>query len=113
METKSTDLLDKDEKYIWHSMRPYNPKATMVMREAKGAYVKNTDGKEFLDAMSGLWCVNSGYGRQDLAQAAYDQMMELSYFPMTHSHIPAIKLGEKLNKWLGEEYVIFFLNQWI
>ncbi|WP_077328750.1 aspartate aminotransferase family protein [Virgibacillus siamensis] len=110
METKPIGLQDKDEKYIWHAMRPYNPKATMVMSEAKGAYVKDTNGKEFLDAMSGLWCVNAGYGREELAQAAYDQLKELSYFPMSHSHVPAIELGEKLNEWLGDEYVIFYSN---
>ena len=52
--------------------------------------------------MSGLWCVNSGYGRTELAEAAYKQLQTLSYFPMSQSHEPAIKLAEKLNEWLGE-----------
>src|SRR5690606_5048419 len=65
---------------------------------------------KYLDAMAGLWCVNVGYGREELAKAAYDQLKELPYFPMTHSHIPAIELGEKLNEWLGDDYVIFFSN---
>ncbi|MFO6754788.1 aminotransferase class III-fold pyridoxal phosphate-dependent enzyme [Bacillus cereus] len=60
--------------------------------------------------MSGLWCVNSGYGRKELAEAAYKQLQTLSYFPMSQSHEPAIKLAEKLNEWLGGEYVIFLFS---
>src|SRR5690606_11379516 len=107
---KTDDLLKKDEKYIWHAIRPYNPNATMVVKEANGAWVTDTNGNKYLDAMAGLWCVNVGYGREELAKAAYDQLKELPYFPMTHSHIPAIELGEKLNEWLGDDYVIFFSN---
>lgn len=111
METKSNELLSKDEKYIWHAMRRYHPGASsMVVTEANGAWIKDSNGNEYLDGMSGLWCVNVGYGREELAKAAYDQMKVLPYYPMTQSHIPAIELGEKLNEWLDGEYVIFFSN---
>ena len=59
--------------------------------------------------MSGLWCVNSGYGRKELAEAAYKQLKHIILSDVT-SHEPAIKLAEKLNEWLGGEYVIFFSN---
>src|SRR5699024_11330094 len=72
--------------------------------------ITDMNGKKYLDGMSGLWCVNVGYGREELAEAAYDQMKALPYFPMTQSHIPAIELGEKLNEWLNDDYVIFFSN---
>ncbi|MFV8828181.1 aspartate aminotransferase family protein [Alkalihalobacterium sp. APHAB7] len=107
---ENSKALEKDEKYIWHSMKPYNPDGTMVVTKAKGAWVTDHDGNRYLDAMSGLWCVNVGYGRTELAEAAYEQLKELAYFPLTQSHLPAIKLGEKLNEWLGDEYVIFFSN---
>lgn len=110
MEVKTNDLLKKDEKYIWHAMRPYSPDATMVVKEARGAWITDINGNKYLDAMAGLWCVNVGYGREELARAAYEQLKELPYYPLTQSHIPAIKLGEKLNEWLGDEYVIFFSN---
>jgi len=111
METKSNELLGKDEKYIWHAMRRYNTGASsMVVTEADGAWIKDINGNEYLDGMSGLWCVNVGYGREELAKAAYDQMKALPYFPLTQSHVPAIELGEKLNEWLDDEYVIFFSN---
>ncbi|RYG71131.1 aspartate aminotransferase family protein [Lentibacillus cibarius] len=110
MDTKSNELLNKDEKYVWHAMRHYNPDATMVIRKGEGAWVTDINGNKYLDGMSGLWCVNVGYGREELARASYDQMKELPYFPMTQSHVPAIKLGEKLNEWLDDDYVIFFSN---
>ena len=104
------ELLAQDDKYIWHSMKPYNPNATIVAAKAEGSWVTDTDGKRYLDAMAGLWCVNVGYGRQELAEAAYEQLKEMAYFPLTQSHIPAIKLAEKLNEMLGDDYVIFFSN---
>ncbi|MYL64057.1 aminotransferase class III-fold pyridoxal phosphate-dependent enzyme [Bacillus hwajinpoensis] len=110
MQTAHENLAGKDEKYVWHAMRPYDPKATMVIEKAKGAWLSDYDGNQFLDAMAGLWCVNVGYGREELAQAAFDQLKELSYYPLTHTHAPAIKLAEKLNEMLGGGYVIFFSN---
>ncbi|MFP7298158.1 aspartate aminotransferase family protein [Neobacillus niacini] len=104
------DLLSQDDKYLWHSMKPYNPNATIVAEKAEGSWVTDADGKRYLDAMAGLWCVNAGYGRKELADAAYEQLKEMAYFPLTQSHIPAIKLAEKLNELLGDEYVIFFSN---
>ncbi|RFU69577.1 aspartate aminotransferase family protein [Bacillus sp. V59.32b] len=104
-------LQEADEKYLWHSMKGSAPGQTnMVIIKGDGAWVTDHDGNRYLDAMSGLWCVNVGYGRKELAEAAYKQLQELAYVPLTQSHIPAIKLAEKLNEWLGDEYVIFFSN---
>jgi len=103
-------LLEQDDKYVWHSMKPYNPNSTLVAAKAEGSWVTDADGKRYLDAMAGLWCVNIGYGRTELAEAAYEQLKEMAYFPLSQSHVPAIKLAEKLNQMLGDEYVIFFSN---
>lgn len=103
-------LLTQDDQYVWHSMKPYNPKTTIVAAKAEGAWVTDADGKRYLDAMAGLWCVNVGYGRTELAEAAYEQLKEMAYFPLSQSHVPAIKLAEKLNEMLGDDYVIFFSN---
>ncbi|MBY0096683.1 aspartate aminotransferase family protein [Mesobacillus maritimus] len=111
MENKKDDvLLMKDKEYLWHSMKAYSPDTTMVVEKAKGAWVVDQNGKRYLDAMAGLWCVNVGYGRKELAEAAYEQLKNMAYFPLTQSHRPAIELAEKLNKMLGEDYVIFFSN---
>ncbi len=103
-------LLEQDHRYVWHAMKPYNPKATIVAEKAEGSWVTDTAGRRYLDAMAGLWCVNVGYGREELAKAAYEQLKEMAYFPLSQSHVPAIKLAEKLNEMLGDEYVIFFSN---
>jgi adenosylmethionine-8-amino-7-oxononanoate aminotransferase len=103
-------LLSNDEKHVWHSMKPYSPTNTMVVTKAEGSWVTDYDGKRYIDAMAGLWCVNVGYGRKELADAAYEQLKEMAYFPLTQSHVKAIQLAEKLNEMLGEDYVIFFSN---
>ncbi len=51
-----------------------------IITRAKGAYVYDSEDNEILDGMAGLWCVNVGYGREELAQAAYEQMKELPYY---------------------------------
>jgi taurine-pyruvate aminotransferase len=104
------DFLTKDRDYVWHSMKPYSPDSTLIAEKAEGSWVTDHKGNRYLDAMAGLWCVNVGYGRQELAEAAYEQLKEMAYFPLSQSHIPAIKLAEKLNEMLGDEYVIFFSN---
>lgn len=103
--------VEKDRKYMWHHMSPYaasqNP---MVVTKGEGAYVIDLDGNRYLDAMSGLWCVNLGYSEKALADAAYEQLLQMPYYPLSQSHLPAIELSEKLNNWLDGEYRIFYSN---
>ncbi len=110
LERSQDSMLEKDEKYVWHSMKPYSPNSTIVVEKAEGSWITDVDGKRYLDAMAGLWCVNIGYGRTELAEAAYEQLKEMAYFPLSQGHVPSIKLAEKLNEMLGDEYVIFFSN---
>ena len=51
-----------------------------MITRADGVYVWDSDGRRMLDGMAGLWCVNVGYGRKELAQIAHDQMLELPYY---------------------------------
>jgi len=104
-------LTEKDKAYLWHGMVPYNEKQSpMIVVNGAGSWIEDSEGKRYLDAMSGLWCVNVGYGRKELAEAAYEQMLKLAYYPLTQSHEPAIRLAEKLNEWLEGDYVVFFSN---
>lgn len=107
---QNKEIMNKDEKYIWHSMKPYNPDATMIIEKSEGSWLTDINGHKYLDAMAGLWCVNVGYGREELAEAAFKQLKENAYTPLSQSHISAVKLGEKINELLGDEYVIFFSN---
>ena len=108
---KSEEIIKTDRQYLWHHMTPYKENATPIVAvEGNGSWITDINGRKYLDAMSGLWCVNVGYGREELAQAAYDQLKTLPYFPLSQSHLPAIQLAEKLNEWLEDDYVIFFSN---
>ncbi len=51
-----------------------------VIRTAKGCHIEDRDGVRFLDAFAGLYCVNAGYGRQEIAEAIADQARELAYY---------------------------------
>ncbi|MBM7662202.1 adenosylmethionine-8-amino-7-oxononanoate aminotransferase [Bacillus mesophilus] len=106
----NSEYMTKDKEYLWHSMKPYSPDSTMIVEKAVGSWIIDHTGKKYLDAMAGLWCVNVGYGRTELAEAAFEQLKEMAYYPLTQSHKPAILLANKLKELLGDEYVIFFSN---
>jgi len=105
------DLLAKDRRYVWHAMTGHNPEATtMLVTEADGAWVTDVSGNRYLDGMAGQWSVNAGYGREELARAAYEQLSTMPFYPMVQGHLPAIELAEKLNGWLDDDYVFFYSN---
>lgn len=87
-----------------HHMHPFtnggelSARGARVITRAKGIYLTDSEGVEILDAMAGLWCVNVGYGRDELAQAAARQMRELPYYNtfFQTTHVPAIALAAKL-----------------
>jgi len=111
MQIIDQDLQKTDEKYLWHAMKGAGPNpSNLIITKAEGAWITDINGNRYLDGMSGLWCVNVGYGRKELARAAYKQLEEMPYYPLTQSHVPAIKLAKKLNEWLEDDYVIFFSN---
>lgn len=107
----SGDPLEMDRRHLWHNMRPYKENdRPLVILEAEGSWVIDHEGNRYMDGMSGLWCVNAGYGRKELAAAAARQLERMPYYPLTQSHMPAIELAEKLGHWLEGDYVIFFSN---
>ena len=87
-----------------HFLHPFtdfkdmNARGSRIMTHAEGIYVWDSEGKRVLDAMSGLWCVNAGYARKELAEAAYQQMMTLPYYNafFQTSNVPATRLAAKL-----------------
>ena len=73
-------------------------KGARVMTRGEGIYVWDSDGNKILDGMSGLWCVNVGYGRKELADAAHHQMMTLPYYNsfFQTTNVPAVELAATL-----------------
>ena len=92
---------DIDTAHHLHPFTDYKSLAeegSNIIVKADGAYLTNTDDKQFLDAMSGLWCVNVGYGRKSLAEVAYKQMQELPYYNsfFKTATAPSIELAQQL-----------------
>ncbi len=75
-------------------------KGSRVISKADNIYLWDSDGNKILDAMSGLWCVNVGYGQQDLIDAATAQMKELPFYNsfFQTANKPAIELAELLSE---------------
>ncbi|MFZ9709089.1 MAG: aspartate aminotransferase family protein [Steroidobacteraceae bacterium] len=73
-------------------------KGTRVITRAEGVFLHDSEGREILDGMSGLWCVALGYGRRELAEAAYRQMQQLPYYNSFFqcANPPAIELAARL-----------------
>jgi len=82
----------------------------LVIVSGKDSTVVDADGREYLDGMAGLWCVNIGYGRTELAEVAADQMRDLAYYPHTAMNRPAAALAEKVNGLLGGDNHVYFVS---
>ena len=97
----TAEIQAMDSAHFIHPFTDHGDLATRgarVIVKSEGIYVWDSEGEKMLDAMSGLWCVSVGYGRKELAQAAYDQMLTLpfynSFFQTTN--LPAVKLATRL-----------------
>lgn len=99
LSTKELQALDAA-----HHLHPFtdtselNAKGARIITSANGVYLTDSDGQRMLDAMAGLWCVNIGYGREELGEAAKRQMNQLPFYNtfFQTSHPPAIELAAKL-----------------
>ena len=85
-------------------------KSQTVVTGGHGSTIYDADGTAYLDAMAGLWCVNIGYGRIELAQVAAAQMEKIAYYPHTAMNEPAAQLGEQINALMGGNYHSYFVN---
>jgi taurine-pyruvate aminotransferase len=82
----------------------------VVVTGGQGSTIYDADGTAYLDAMAGLWCVNIGYGRTELADVAADQIRQLAYYPHSSMNVPAAALAEKVNTLMGGGYHTYFVN---
>ena len=80
--------------------RALNKKGVKVISRAEGVYLWDSDDNKYLDGMAGLWCVNVGYGRREIMDAAYQQMQQLPYYNsfFQTSHPPAIELAQRISE---------------
>jgi len=99
----------RDEEQVWrddkaHFVHPFthfdsfNKNGSLVISEAKGAYIFDSRGKRYLDGIGGLWCMSIGYGEEEMVQAVADQARKLSFFSafVNVTNPPAVALATKL-----------------
>jgi putrescine aminotransferase len=97
----TNSLLELDRDHLIHSVvswTEHERRGVTVLQSADGVYVKDMEGNTLLDAFSGLWCVNVGYGRKSIVEVAAEQMARLPY-ATGYFHFgsePTIRLAAKL-----------------
>lgn len=96
-----TKAVQQDKANCWHHLtqhKPFDGDANpMMIVSGEGMRIKDANGNEFLDAVSGgVWTVNVGYGREEIAKAVYDQLKKLCYFAGSAGTIPGAQFAEAL-----------------
>ena len=114
--TTANSLEARDIAHVVHpytNLRAHESKGPLVITEGHGIWVKDAEGREYIEGLAGLWCVSLGFGEQRLIDAARQQMEKIAY---THtfahrSSEPVILLAEKLVAMApGEIRRAFFVN---
>jgi adenosylmethionine-8-amino-7-oxononanoate aminotransferase len=96
-----SSLIALDREHLIHPLanfREHERKGVTVLESGRGAFLRDSDGNELLDAFSGLWCVNVGYGQESIVRAAAEQMSRLPYATgyFGFGSEPAIRLAARL-----------------
>lgn len=100
-QNQTAEILERD-RHLVHSFANLHALkddgARTVIAEAHGAYVYDSDGQRFLDGIGGLWCVNVGHGRPEIANAVAEQLAKLDYYSTFYNltHPTAATLSAKL-----------------
>ncbi|MFE7110497.1 aspartate aminotransferase family protein [Streptomyces sp. NPDC057575] len=109
----SKDLSRTAYDHLWMHftrMSDYENAPVPTIVRGEGTYIFDDQGKRYLDGLSGLFVVNAGHGRHELAEAAYKQAQELSFFPVwSYAHPKAVELAERLADYApGDLNKVFF-----
>ena len=112
-EPGNDDLADRARKHLWMHftrMSAYERGHVPVIVRGDGPYIWDDQGKRYLDGLAGLFVVQVGHGRSELAEAAAKQASELAFFPLwSYAHPQAIELAERLaNLAPGDLNRVFF-----
>lgn len=95
------NLVEKDKRHIIHPWSDLGSDADpMVIESGEGIHVYDNKGNKYLDSISGMWCVNLGYGNKEMAQAISDQCVKLAYYTPfgDMANAPAARLAHKLSQ---------------
>src|SRR6516162_4050444 len=95
----AAELIETDRRFLVHPLHhPDDHRQPLVIVEGKGAILHAADGREYIDGLSGLWNVNVGHGRAELADAASAQMRRIAFASayIGATNEPAVRLAEKI-----------------
>lgn len=111
---RKSEVLSADLKHVMHPLLQHQTlleKPPLIITAGKGATIYDADGHAYLDAMAGLWCVNIGYGRLEVADAAHEQLKKLAYYPHTQANEPAADFAAVLAGLMGPRLRhVYFVN---
>jgi adenosylmethionine-8-amino-7-oxononanoate aminotransferase len=113
MSSTRAALVRADRRHLIHPLHhPADNANPIIYARGRGAIVEDIDGREYIDGLSGLWNVNAGHGRAELAEAAAAQMAELAYCSgfVGSSNVPSIALAERLLELTGRAMEAVFLT---
>ncbi len=112
--TDFNEIIASDKKHVWHHITPheiFDTNDPMVIVSGEGLRVRDAKGNTFLDATSGgVWSVNVGYGRTEIADAVRDQLVEMCYFAQTAGSIPGAKYASALVEKMPGLSRVYFSN---
>jgi adenosylmethionine-8-amino-7-oxononanoate aminotransferase len=95
----TAELIDIDRRHVIHPLHhPDDHRQPILVTEGKGAMLYGADGRDYIDGLSGLWNVNIGHGRGELADAAAVQMRRIAFASayIGQTNEPAIRLAEQI-----------------
>src|SRR5438046_451719 len=95
----TTQLLEADRRFLLHPLHhPDDHRQPLVVVDGKGAMLRDAEGREYIDGLAGLWNVNVGHGRAELADAAAAQMRRIAFASayIGATNEPAVRLAEKI-----------------
>lgn len=93
------DLKNQDQQHVWHHLTPgaAAAKGVPMFVRGEGLQLWDSDGNQYLDASAGgVWVTNVGYGRREIADAMYQQLLELNYFAGSMASKPATRFATRL-----------------
>jgi adenosylmethionine-8-amino-7-oxononanoate aminotransferase len=100
-----------DARHLIHPWTDFREQPVLILEEGNGVHVRDSNGHEMIDGIGGMWCVNIGYGRKEMAQAIAAQAEKLCYYsPFGFlSNTPSIELAAKLAAYApGDLNRVFF-----
>ena len=107
-------LIQNDKDHVWHHLtqhKGFESTDPMMVANAKGMVVTDTNGNEYLDGTSGgVWTVNLGFGRDDMVQAVSNQLTKIPYFAGSFGNEPAAEYAKEVTSLMPGLDRVYYSN---